>query len=120
MPTAKTALSVCMKESVSVLVREGFVVVEAAVGKGETAIGTDLGPRKELHPASWASKGECQSTFGAALDDFIVLACFAHGGATAGAERVPTSGAGRVAHVDAGATLGAGQIGVLFWFAFAF
>lgn len=89
--------------------KDRLVAVGAAAGKDEAAVGADLGPGQKLHLASGAGKGECQLAVGALLDGFVVLIRIAYGGAAAGAEGLPAGGAGRVAQVNAGATVRAGQ-----------
>jgi hypothetical protein len=89
--------------------KDRLVAVGAATDKDEAAIGADLGSGKEFHLASRAGKGECQFTVGAVFDGLIVLIGFTHGGAAARAEGLPTSGTGRIAQIDTGATMRTSQ-----------
>jgi len=85
-------------------VEEGLAAGGAATGKDDAAVRTDLSAGEELHPTSGTGESERQLAVGTAFD------VFAHGGAAAGAEGLPTRGAGWVAAIDAGAAVGTGQV----------
>lgn len=85
-------------------VEEGLAAGGAATGKDDAAVWTDLSAGEKFHPTSGTGESERQLAVGTAFDVFV------HGGATAGAERLPTRSAGWVAAIDAGAAPGTGQV----------
>ena len=83
---------------------ERLTAGRTTAGEDEPTIGTNFRPGEEFHPATGADESQFQATFRTALSAFV------YGGATARAQELPACGTGRVAPVDAGTALRAGQI----------
>ena len=83
---------------------ERLTTGRTTAGEDEPTIGTNFRPGEEFHPATGADESQFQATFRTALSAFV------YGGATARAQELPARGTGRVAPVEAGTALRAGQI----------